>query len=390
MGKLCMRSGFAISIGRRLFAAVTILSLIFMINTVCDASETIMSEVVAVAIDPHDPQVVYVTMVRGLYKSTDGGEKWIFQSDVMKTAEPLLALNPDNPSTIYSRRMGSSSDIFIKSDDGGKSWNLVYNGVWRKVSEFSQDFLEDLEFNLEFKCRGVNSISVDPKNSLTLYLGTTDGVCKSIDGGLRWKFVNEGLDDYHYVYGPTIYPQNTSIIYAYGGGIFKSIDAGANWRETTSHGIEMRGDIDLTIDPNNSETVYAVTDRGGANRRLYKSVDGGASWQHLNIPSLTRKYESGRYLQQRYVEFYTIAIANDSSVIYAGVNDGGWYVYRSVDGGLSWQAPEVVPDGGVDGRRVIAIDPKNPRTVYSGGYYGMYKSTDGGRTWREINEGLPR
>ena len=141
----------------------------------------------------------------------------------------------------------------------------------------------------------------------------------------------------------------------------------SNWEE--------RARVDNIVVADDS-SVYAIV-RFASMDHLYKSVDGGSSWQHLKIPSFENKNEEAT--------INTIVISDDNSIIYAGSHDG---VYRSVDGGRSWQAPEVVT--GKMSAEVIAIDPTNSKTVYSGGFGGMHKSADGGRTWREINKGLPQ
>ena len=421
-----MNAGFVIS--RRLFAVATIsLLIVFMANAVCGASEVNALKVLRITISPHNPHVIYITTLLGdSYKSTDGGSSWVSQYGFMeerKLSRPVF--DRDNPSVVYAAAEGRNNDVFIKSADGGESWDLVFDGVWRKTSEFSED---DLEF-LEFECGGINRIFGDPQNSSTLYLGTTRGICKSIDGGLHWE-LNKLMNGSYYesVARLVIYPKNTSIIYAgTHSGNYKSIDAGESWTaksdRTETEKVSVYG---LEIDPNNSEIVYGIgspdshlyksvdsttswqrlnipslrhsrwEERASVTTvvvadnssvyaiarfesidRLYKSVDGGSSWQHLNIPSFRNKNEEAK--------INTMVISDDNSVIYAGARDG---VYRSVDGGRSWQAPEFVPRE--MSTEIIAIDPTNPKTVYSGGSGGMHKSTDGGRTWRAINEGLPQ
>jgi len=360
-------------IRQKLSVSTTILLLLlitFMIHT-AHASEVNMREVFSIAIDIHDPQVVYITMPRGLYKSINGGEEWIFQSDALEDYPRPLALDSNNPPIIYS--VGATrklNGIFIKSNDGGESWDFANNGVWIKTSEFYKD---DSNFQ---KCGQIKrSIAIDPQNSSILYVGVKGGVCKSVDGGLSWDLMSKGLNRNLNVDFLVIAQQNTSLIYAgTDRGIYKSIDAGESW---TAVRLETEGDSikDLAIDPKNPEIVYAVI-RSSPFSYLYKSMDGGEVWQRLTSPEIGSSYW--------YMKF--IAIASDSSIIYVGTREG---VYGSTDQGLSWQAPHLVPVGGHGGVKVVAVDPKNPKTVYIGTSGGMFKSTDGGKTWYAINNGLP-
>ena len=246
---------------RRLFTVATIsLLIIFMTDTVYEASETNALKVLEITISPHNPQVIYITTLIGdLYKSVDGGENWVSQCGFMgerRLSQPVFGR--DNTSTVYAEAgSGNNKMIFIKSTDDGESWNLVFDGVWRKTSEFSEDDLDDLEF----ECEGINGIFVDPKNSLILYLGTSGGVCRSIDGGLHWE-LNELMKGSYYesVTRLMIYPKNTSIIYTLThGGIYKSIDAGESWTvkndRTETEKVRVDG---LAIDPNNSELFMGL------------------------------------------------------------------------------------------------------------------------------------
>jgi photosystem II stability/assembly factor-like uncharacterized protein len=123
---------------------------------------------------------------------------------------------------------------------------------------------------------------------------------------------------------------------------------------------------ELAIDRQNPTTLYAVKE--GA---LFKSTDGGANWRALN-------HGSG------WVSSFVVD-PQDSRNVYAG----GWsQVFKSDDGGDSWTATNIAGSWLDFGASILAIDPKNPSTIYAGtvdedwGSGGVLKSTDGGITWR--------
>ncbi|MGH9851661.1 MAG: IPT/TIG domain-containing protein [Blastocatellia bacterium] len=125
----------------------------------------------------------------------------------------------------------------------------------------------------------------------------------------------------------------------------------------------------VAIDPSNPNTVYAgVSQRGLGLSGVFKSVDGGASWNPTGMPSLSVN-----------------ALAIDptrTSTIYASVSSvTAAGIYKSTDAGASWTLT-----GYRFGASALAIDPKQPNTIYIGaGSGGVFKSTDGGVTWNRPN-----
>ena len=133
----------------------------------------------------------------------------------------------------------------------------------------------------------------------------------------------------------------------------------------------------LTVDPNNSQRIYAAVDNGG----LFRSDDGGKNWAHI-----------GGGLES--LSISAVAVAWDSQTIYAGTRGDG--IYKSADGGVTWaEVNNGLPkDPGTGGRQYywldeIQVDPTNTQTAYAimNTRYYLYKTTDG-QNWTKI-EGLP-
>jgi photosystem II stability/assembly factor-like uncharacterized protein len=137
----------------------------------------------------------------------------------------------------------------------------------------------------------------------------------------------------------------------------------ASNKQWVSEGPDGGGVNALTIDPSDSQTVYASTDGG-----IFKSTDGGAAWSAINT-GLTDTNVRALALDP-----------SDSQTVYAGT-DGG--VFMSTDGGVTWSAI----NAGLTWVSALAIDPSNSQTVYAAGS-GVSKSTDGGVSWRQLNTGL--
>jgi photosystem II stability/assembly factor-like uncharacterized protein len=241
----------------------------------------------------------------------------------------------------------------------------------------------------------VRVVQVAPNNSDIIYAGTNDGVYKSEDGGNTWT--QKGLDGAKWVNTIAIDPLNPDILYAGAGkpyssysgeiiGIFKSTDGGETWQEKLSEGLDAV--VALLIDTNNSSYIYAGVNDGKLGFR--KSTDGGETWV-------------GRQVNSRGSFDYVVALAMtpagyDPAVIYAfsfGYDDD---VYKSMDRGESWTRTNLQPiDCGVSQRRLsLAVDPNDPHTIYVSNWClktpigGVYKTSDGGETWSLKVNDLPQ
>ena len=116
---------------------------------------------------------------------------------------------------------------------------------------------------------------------------------------------------------------------------------------------------------------------GRCDTSIYKSLDSGLNWTLLDL------------LNGRSCCSYVSQIAvnsHDSSTVYAGTaddNETGSGLWKSVDGGATWTN---LGSGDITG---LALDPRDPNTVYAGWNCCVYKTTDGGQSWKEASAGLP-
>ena len=298
------------------------------------------------AIDPQHSGTLYAANGGKVLKTTDAGAHWIAGTlDAWK-----VAIDPQDPSTVFALVNDEFSGQPAKSADGGASWSRL------NLPLESNDFATDL--------------AIDPQDSGVVYAGTASGgVFKSADGGESWSLANSGLPQ-DYVGVLAISGGEATTVYAstadcddsgcLGDGIFKSTDGGSSWTAANS-GLPGGAVSSIAIDAQNPATLYIGLSWGqNINRTgVFKSIDRGASWKQLS-PGLPE----GTY-------FGSLAIdPRDSSTVYLGTGRG---VFRSTDGGENWS----VVNSGLPGISVssLAIDPQDPNSVYAGTEAGLFVIT---------------
>jgi len=221
-----------------------------------------------------------------------------------------------------------------------------------------------------------------------------DGVYKSTDGGTTWNHM--GLTDTRHIGEIRIHPQNPDIVYvaalghAFGPneerGVFRSRDGGKSW-DKVLYKSENAGAIDLALDPLNPDILYASIwegrrtfwglSSGGEESGLWKSTDGGDSWteisDHPGLPSGIKG------------KIGLAASPAKAGRVWALVEAHEGALFRSDDFGATWQKMTDKQDLRYRPwyfHHVIA-DPQNADTVYVMNL-GMWKSTDGGKTFEDI------
>jgi photosystem II stability/assembly factor-like uncharacterized protein len=312
-----------------------------------------------VVTDPTDPATVYATSNDGIVKSTDHGRTW-FAADngVVSTSVSALALAPGSPATLYA---GTGGSRIFKTSDGGRIWRNASNG-----------------FNGGFS---VLALAADPEAKGTLYAGSRGfGVFKTTNAGDSWTPVNTGLRAAADVEALAVDPLRPSTVYAvastdlnYGTGssgkLFETVDAGTTW-----HAVGLTHVKSLAVAPQTG-TVFA-----GTTGTLFRSTNRGQSWQRVATLAHPRNF---------------VAIAIDPrnpNTIYTaiqpgprGIASGG--VSKSTNDGKTW----VAVNSGLTNRSVgaLAIDPRNPLTLFASTGAGVFRSTNGGASWQPFDRGLP-
>ncbi|HTN11186.1 MAG TPA: glycosyl hydrolase [Acetobacteraceae bacterium] len=266
----------------------------------------------------------------------------------------------------------------------------------------------DLE-GLKWRCIGptrggrVVAVAGDAQNPMVGYFGAcAGGVWKTIDGGQYWRNVSDGFFKTSSVGALAVARSDSNVIYAgmgettirldvsYGDGVYKSTDAGRSWAHMGLAETKHIGRV--LIHPDNPDLVYiaALGDIFGPNdqRGVYRSEDGGASWQRVLFKSdragavdIAMDAENPRILfasiWQTRRSFWNIS---------SGGPDCG--LYRSMDGGDTWEEITTAPGlpDGLLGKIGVAVSPVRAGRVWAlveaqQEKSGLYRSDDYGASW---------
>ncbi len=292
---------------------------------------------------------------------------------------------PGDPNTFYFGAVGGG---IWKSTNAGITWSPIFDAQ---------------------RVASIGAIEVAPSAASTLYVGTGetdirsdtamgDGVYKSTDAGRTWR--NMGLRDSKHIGRILIHPKDANTVFVaalghtYGPnaerGVYRSKDGGATWQKVLDRGPEV-GAVDLSWDPTTTGTIYASM--WGARRTpwsqyppnnlpgsgLWRSTDGGDHWSELK----------GNGLPEGAWGRSGVAAARNSTRVYLVVEakDGG--LFRSDDRGNTWM--RVSTDSRLTSRAWyfsgVTVDPNNPDAVYLPNV-GLNRSMDGGKTFKVI-KGAP-
>jgi hypothetical protein len=317
-------------------------------------------------LDPGDPNILFAGTTSGrVAKSVNGGADWTIV-DTEETTDPIttIVVNPGNTNVIYASGYAAGFTI-AKSTDGGATWFRPIENCDAGVYQFCST-------------SGFYDLTIGPSGILYAgaksgKLGTSKyvGVFKSNDGGVNW--IPTTMPGYLKVY-LAMDPIAPATIYAAGwaGGVYKSINSGDTWT-AKNNGLGGFQNNAIVIDPVDPSTLYV----GGSDGIAYKSTDGAESWAALNNGGRIGSVEGagGTHVIQ------SMAIDPTSpDTIYVG----GWedHLYKSTDGGATWN----LSNAGLDDNRYnmmfeIVVDPSDPSSVFVATNDGVYKSEDGGATW---------
>ena len=281
--------------------------------------------------------------------------------------------------------MGATGGGVWKTEDAGLTWTNVSDGFFHTGS--------------------VGAVAVSPSNPNIVYVGmgegclrgnlsSGDGVYKSLDAGRTWTHV--GLADSSQIGRLQIHPTNPDIVYVaaighpYGPnterGVFRTKDGGRTWQKVLFVN-DRTGAADIAMDPANPQVLYATawqvlrtpwdissTGPGGG---IYKSTDGGDTWTKLSAglpPGNLGKIG------------VAVSPANPQRAWATVEADAKGGIYRSDDAGRTWQL--LNDDFNMTSRQYyyghIFADPLDANTVYTFCAKYFYKSTDGGRTYSEV------
>ena len=426
-------------------------------------------------IDPGSPETLYLiggsdvdeslshrgadpAAMNTVYKSTDGGASWVNCNDGSfggnSGAVKGLAISPLDADVLFA---ATENGVF-RSINGGSSWSRVDaglnythmagvaisaaggalycptlgGGVFAGLVTPTHDVVWDAKSALAAEIYHV-LVRAHPSDSRIVYASAyPGGVFKSTDGGKTWRECNFGMASFmiddpkrqgYYAFAIAESDPRTLYLGLYGVGVYKSTDGAETWMPMNGSDQTMRGlpVTDILVNPSDANDVIVATESG-----IYRTTSGGSSWGPLNagldtldvrtlawagngrIYAGTRGYEvylfedNNRWRQlpgfgqygtfwpiwnDRPLYQYTSLLFHPTNpdTIYIGTFPAG--IFKSIDGGLSWREKNV---GWLnDGVFSLAFKPGDPNIIYAGTYNGLSVSVDGGEHWRKWSDGWP-
>lgn len=340
--------------------------------------------ITALAVHPFDSNIIYMgAAAGGVFLSVDGGLHWAPIFDEQPSLSiGALAIDPNNPEVVYvgtgeANGSGDSyaGDGIYKSLDAGLTWQNIG--------------LEESDH--------IGRIAINPKNSDVIYVAACGrlfganaerGIYKSRDAGKTWTralFLNDSTS----AIDVAINPENPDTVYAamyerirspsrrkvggFGSGVYRTYNGGATW-ELLTLGLPpssaTTGRFGLALAPSNPATLYAIhADDPGWFAGIYKSTNHGDTWQRTQDGNLSNLFSNFGW----YFGNINVDPSNANTVYALGVD-----FVKSTNGGNSWSS---IRRGIHVDQHALTFDPSNSNRVFLGNDGGFYFSNDAGTSW---------
>ena len=293
-----------------------------------------------VAIDPIDKNIIYAGTYNGVFRSKDSGLSWK-RIGLDNKGVISIAIDDKNHDILYA---STDLDGIFKSNDRGQTWHDVT--PWEIISMGDWGYRKTLS---------VYSFAINPTDTNKIFAGTSEGVLRSIDGGISWQLLGprDNNERNINVLCIQIDPVSSKVVYIGTKyfGMFKSEDEGLKWKNigfmtctVSTFSVNLKnpeeiiaGTLSKLIEMADKESPFTPSDSG-----LFISADGGASWQKVSFASSD--------------DYSFLSIVHNSSnpenvfavaLFYIGLNEytNEWIYFpvflESSDGGTTWERQDI-------------------------------------------------
>jgi photosystem II stability/assembly factor-like uncharacterized protein len=345
-----------------------------------------------------DPNLAYGTDYGRTMQTTDGGASWygVYSSHVQGADWVSTGLDvTTNYGYLFDpfdarRRFIPTTDIgLFRSEDDGRTWTRSMTGVPRAWSNTAYwvAFDPDVQGKMWGVMSGVHDLP-RPKmwrtRGIAAYKG---GVCVSLDGGRTWKTSNQGMPETaptHILLDPSS-PAGKRVLWvaAMGRGVYKSSDDGVTWT-LKNNGIVQHEPFAWRLARAADGTLYVMVARRSEDGSIgtagdgavYKSTDGAESWTPVKLPAETNG-PNGLAIDPHDPQRLYLAAWGRAS----GTEGTGGGIYLSTDGGGTWKNVLDRDQHIYD----VTIDPRDAGTLYAAGFESSaWRSNDRGEHWTRI------
>ncbi|MFZ1938329.1 MAG: transcriptional regulator [Terracidiphilus sp.] len=278
-----------------------------------------------------NPRILIAGTLEGVFRSQDSGATWteISPPGSREIHEiESLAIDPLNADVVYA----GTWHLPWKTNDGGKSWHNIKQGVIVDSDVFS--------------------IIIDPAHTKIVYLSACSGIYKSVNGGLLFHKIQGIPSEARRTRSLMQDPENREVVYAgTTEGLYKTANAGRTFERMTDPIVVVN---DVFVDPTDSNHVLLATDRSG----VLASKDAGVTFTGSN-PGISERKVAALLVDR-----------NDPRRLYAGVVNDKSYggVFRSNDAGAHWEQL----GSGLDGRDVFSLAQSKDGTIVAGTGHGIF------------------
>ncbi|TEU13337.1 MAG: hypothetical protein E3J21_18765 [Anaerolineales bacterium] len=306
-----------------------------------------------------------------LLASTDGGDTW---QELMRGGAEALALSPafTEDGTAFAAFSGIG---LLRTTDGGHTWEAANTGL--------------LYENAAFTALALSPSFIQNRTLYALLAWWAEGfeaahLYRSTDGGDSWQGLQAGLPSESRITALSLLDDDSLLLGTEDGGVYHVAVDDLDWAAVVGkEGTVQPYEVDvnaLAISPDYAQdrTIYA----GSAAAGVFLSTDGGLHWQEAGFPARGSD-----------PDLFHLALSPDYPQDRTLFATAGWRLYRSTDGGGSWQAmgrglPAAFPISAL----AVSPDYGRDRTIYAGGNYlvpRIFVSPDGGESWQASGQGLP-